>query len=228
MQATTAQISHARDTFVLRVAIHKWRSALVRLRERTAQADARIGAYRQRAAFVSWQVHLQERRKAAWRADMRVRMQTVRSLRDGALRRDAWARWRQLYQSRLMQQRFAVRIISRCFERWKDNLRAMDAMKERADQLVVAREGRVVVRCWDSWVMTAELKSAERDVAERVGARVVGEFMVLWRRRMCEGSHFLALECFIDLFLQARTSQGKCISRRRREAVRFKPMEECP
>ena len=100
-----------------------------------------------------------------------------------------------------MQQRFAVRLVERCFERWKDGVRGMDAMKERADQLVVAREGRAVVRCWDSWVMAAELKTAERDVAERVGTRVVGEFMVLWRRRMCAGSYFLALERFVDLFL---------------------------
>jgi protein SFI1 len=163
-----------------------------------AQADARAGAYLQKAAFVHWQVHLQERRKAAWRADMRVRMQTVRSLRDGALRRDAWARWRQLYQSRLMQQRFAVRLVERYFERWKDKVREMDAMKERADQLVVAREGMMVVRCWDSWVRAAELRSAERDVAERVGARVVGGFMAFWRRRMCAGPYFLVFEFSVD------------------------------
>jgi protein SFI1 len=99
-----------------------------------------------------------------------------------------------------MQHRFAVRLVERCFERWKDEVRGMDTMKERADQLVVAREGRAVVRCWDSWVMAAELKSAERDLAERVGTRVVGEFMVLWRRRMCVGSYFLALECSINFF----------------------------
>ena len=197
-QATTGQISHARDTFVLRVAIHKWRSALVRLRERIAQADTRAGTYRQKAVLIRWHAHLQERRKAAWRADMRVRMQTVRSLRDGALRRDAWARWRQLYQSRLMHQRFAMRLVERCFERWKDKVRAMVTMKERADQLVVAREGRIVVRSWDSWVLAAELRSAERDVAERVGARVVGEFMALWRRRMCVESYFPPLGCFVD------------------------------
>lgn len=163
-----------------------------------AQADARAGAYLQKGAFVRWQVHLQERRKAAWRADMRVRMQTVRSLRDGALRRDAWARWRQLYQSRLMQQGFAVRLVERYFERWKYKVQETDAIKEKADQLVVAREGRMVIRCWDSWVRAAELKSAERDVAERVGARVVGEFMVFWLRRMCAGSYFLGFECFVD------------------------------
>ena len=195
-QATTAQISHARDTFVLRVAIHKWRTALVRLRERTARADACASASRQKATLVRWHAHLQERRKAAWRADMRVRMQTVRSLRDGALRRDAWARWRQLYQSRLMQQRFAMCLVERYFERWKDGVRAMDAMKESADQLVAAREGRVVVRCWDSWVMATELRSAERDVKERVGARVVGEFMALWRRRMCVGSDLFGFGMF--------------------------------
>ena len=199
-QATTAQISHARDTFVLRVAIHKWRSALGRLRERTAQADTHAGTCRQKAVLIRWHAHLQERRKAAWRADMRVRMQMVRSLRDGALRRDAWARWRQLYQSRLMQQRFAMRFVERCFERWKDKVRAMVTMKERADQLVVLREGRVVVRSWDSWVLAAERRSAERDVAERIGARVVGEFMVLWRRRMCVESHFPALGCLLTLF----------------------------
>jgi protein SFI1 len=134
---------------------------------------------------------------------MRVRMQTVRSLRDGALRRDAWARWRQLYQSRLMQQHSAMRLVERFFERWKDKVRVMDTMKGRANQLVLVREGTVVVRSWDSWVVAAELRTAERDVAERIGARVVGEFMALWRRRMCVESCFLALGCFIDLFPQA-------------------------
>ncbi|KAI0302238.1 Sfi1 spindle body protein-domain-containing protein [Russula brevipes] len=184
--ATTAQIAHARDTFVLRIVVHKWRSALARRRERVAQADARANAYRQKTALAHWHAHLQERRKAAWRADMRVRMQTVRSLREAALRRDAWARWRQLYQSRLMQQRFAVRLVEGCFKRWKDRLWETDAMKGRADQLVVARQGGAVVRCWDSWVRAAELRRAERDVAERVGARVVRDSMVFWRQRTRE------------------------------------------
>jgi hypothetical protein len=101
-----------------------------------------------------------------------------------------------------MQQRFALRLVECCFERWKDKVRATDAMKERADQLVVAREGKVVIRCWDSWVMGTELRSAERDVAERVGARIVEEFMALWRRRMCARSYLSAWECSIDLFPQ--------------------------
>jgi hypothetical protein len=137
-QATTAQIAHARDTFVLRVAIHKWHSALAQRRDATARADALADTHRLNTVLVRWHAHLQERRKAAWRADMRVRMQTVRSLREAALRRDAWVLWRQLYQSRLMQQRFAVRLV----ERWKDRLREMDAMKERADQVAVARRVR--------------------------------------------------------------------------------------
>jgi hypothetical protein len=88
-----------------------------------------------------------------------------------------------------MQQRFAVRLVERCFERWKDRMREMDAIKERADQVVVARGGKVVVRCWDSWVRTAELRSAEREVSERVGARVVRESMAFWRRRTCAHGH---------------------------------------
>ena len=183
MQATTAQIAHARDTFVLRVATHKWHAALARRREEAALADARADTHHLKMALIHWHAHLQERRKAAWRADMRVRMHTVRSLREAALRRDAWVLWRQLYQSRLMQQRCAVRLVERCFERWKDRLREMDAMKPQADQVVVAREGKVVVRCWDSWVRAAEMRSAEREVSERVGARVVRESMAFWRRK---------------------------------------------
>ncbi len=42
----------------------------------------------------------------------------------------------------------------------------MDAVKERADQVVVAREGKVVVRCWDLWVRATELRSVECKVSE--------------------------------------------------------------
>ncbi|KAI0306384.1 hypothetical protein B0F90DRAFT_1814293 [Multifurca ochricompacta] len=184
--ATTTQIAHARDTFVLRVALHKWSSALSRQREHAAHADARANAYRLKAVFMLWHERLQGRRKAAWRADMRMRMQTVRSLREAALRRDVWARWRQLYQSRLLQQRLAARLIERSFERWKGRLREMDAMRERADEFAVTKEGEVVDRCWDSWVRASELKSAERIIAERVGARVVKESIAFWRQRTHE------------------------------------------
>jgi protein SFI1 len=177
-------VAHARDTFVLRVTIHKWRAALTQRREFVARADSRANTYRQKAALVFWHTRLQERRKAAWCADMRMRMQTVRSLRESALRRDVWAHWRQLYQSRLLQQRLAGHLIERCFERWKGQLREMISMKRRADEFVVARQGEVVVRCWDSWRRTAELRGAERAIAERVGARVVRESMAFWYQRM--------------------------------------------
>ena len=168
---------------MLRVTVHKWHAALVRQRERATRADARADAYRRKVALIRWHTRLQERQKAAWRADMRMRMQTVRSLREAALRRDAWARWRQLYQSRLLQQRFAVRIVGRCFERWKSKLRETDVMRRRADEVVAAREGEAVGRCWDSWRRAAELRSAERAIAERVGARVVRESVAFWRQR---------------------------------------------
>ena len=106
-----------------------------------------------------------------------------------------------------MQQRFAVCLVERCFERWKDRMREMDAIKERADQVVVAREGNVVVRCWDSWVRAAELRSAEREVSERVGARVVGESMAFWRRRTCAPViSLLGLKMLIDFLFSAGTN----------------------
>jgi hypothetical protein len=135
---------------VLRVAIHKWRAALAQRRKCAVCADARANTYHRKAALVRWHIRLQERQKAAWRADMRTRMQTVQSLHDAAMRRDTWAHWRQLYQSRLLQQRFAMCLVERCFERWKDKLREIISMKRRADEFVVMREGEAAGRCWDS------------------------------------------------------------------------------
>ncbi|KAH9027675.1 hypothetical protein EDB84DRAFT_1589036 [Lactarius hengduanensis] len=183
---TAVQIAHARDTFVLRVAIHKWRAALQHQRERAAHADALANAHRQKATLVRWHAHLQERQKAAWRADMRTRMQTVRSLRDAALRRDAWAHWRRLYQSRVLQQRVEVRLVERCLVQWKGKLRETEVLKGRADEFAATKEGKVVDRCWDSWRRAAELKSTERVIAERVGARIVRESVVSWRQRTRE------------------------------------------
>ena len=147
---------------------------------RNMQADACAGALLQKAAFVCWQVHLQERREAVWSPDMHMWMQMVQSLCDAVLHRDAWVHWHQLYQSRLMQQCFAVCLVERCFKRWKDKVQDMVTIKERADQLVVVREGRIVVQCWDSWVRAAEVRSADRDVARRVGACIVGDFVAFW------------------------------------------------
>ncbi|KAH9180760.1 hypothetical protein EDB89DRAFT_2122162 [Lactarius sanguifluus] len=194
---TEVQIAHARDTFVLRVAIHKWRAALQHQRERAARADALANAYCQKATL--------ERQKAAWRADMRTRMQTVRSLRDAALRRDAWAHWRRLYQSRVLQQRVEVRLVERCLVRWKGKLRET--------------EGKVVDRCWDSWRRAAELKGAERVITERVGARIVKESVVSWRQRTREQQradalHDVAVKRFA--FNRWRNSYGRILALERR------------
>ncbi|KAH9001065.1 hypothetical protein EDB92DRAFT_1811986 [Lactarius akahatsu] len=192
---TTVQIAHARDTFVLRVAIHKWRAALQHQRERAAHADALANAYRQKATL--------ERQKAAWRADMRTRMQTVRSLRDAALRRDAWAHWRRLYQSRLLQQRV------------EGKLRETEVLKGRADEFAATKEGKVVDRCWDSWRRAAELKSAERVIAERVGARIVRDSMVSWRQRT-ERTHSTTLPVKRFAFNRWRNSYGRILALERR------------
>ena len=202
MQTTTIQVAHARDTFVLRVAIHKWRAALQHQREQAARADARAKAYSQKTTLVRWHTHLQERQKAAWRADMRTRMHTVRSLRDAALRRDAWAHWRRLYQSRLLEQRVEVRLLERCLAQWKNKLQEMEALKGRADEFVTMTEGRVVDRCWDSWRRTTDLRSAERIIAAKVGARIVRESVVHWRQRTCARPFAFLTAAFSNWFLQ--------------------------
>ncbi|KAI0273395.1 hypothetical protein BC834DRAFT_921486 [Gloeopeniophorella convolvens] len=183
---TTAQVAQARDTFVLRLAIHKWRAALARTRELAAHADARAAAARKATALGYWHARLHGRRQAAWRADMRARMHTLRARRDAALRKDAWARWRQLYQSRLVQQRGAARALGRCFAAWRARLAEVRALGAHAEERARERDGVAVVQCWDAWRRAAELRGLERALAEKVHGRVLREAVEVWRQRTRE------------------------------------------
>ena len=78
----------------------------------------------------------------------------------------------------------------------------MEVLKRRADEFVAMKERRDVDRCWDLWRRTAELKSAERIIAERVGARIVKESVVLWRQRTYARSYVFLTGTFTYSSLQ--------------------------
>ena len=87
--------------------------------------------------------------------------------------------------------------------RWRGKLRETEVLQGRANEFAVMMEGRVVDRCWDSWRRTTELKSAERVIAERVGARIMRESVVFWRQRTYAQPCAFLTGAFVNSFLQA-------------------------
>ncbi|KAH9951317.1 Sfi1 spindle body protein-domain-containing protein [Amylocystis lapponica] len=181
---THDQIAHARDTLVLRLALHRWRqrtaARLALIQRVTALADAR----RLRLALHVWHGRLREKRQADWRAAMRAKMKTVRDARDVKLRRDAWAKWRQAHRAHLAAQHCAQQLVRRAMRRWRARVAALDGLDAAAEHFVYAKEERAVERCWDMWRRALEMQRAEKVMAERVGLRVMSEVVEVWKKRL--------------------------------------------
>jgi protein SFI1 len=137
-----------------------------------------------RAALTIWESRLKEKRQTEWRNDMRMKMKTVREKREGKLRKDAWAKWRQSYRSHLSGQHYTERLVLRFFRRWKTKLSAVDHLEAAADGFLNGREDRAVNRCWDYWRRAVELRNAERSVVERVSLRIMEDAMSVWKKHM--------------------------------------------
>lgn len=114
---------------------------------------------------------------------MRKKMKTVREKREGTLRKDAWAKWRQSYRSHLSGQHYAECLALRFFRKWKTKLLEVDHLEAAGDKFCDRRDRRAAERCWIYWRRAGQLRSAERLVLENVGLRVMGDVMDIWKKR---------------------------------------------
>ncbi|KII88582.1 hypothetical protein PLICRDRAFT_698940 [Plicaturopsis crispa FD-325 SS-3] len=198
---TNEQIGRARDTLVVRLALQRWRArteAHLDLYERvTILANKR----RLRSALSAWRTKFKHSRQIHWRNDMRAKMKSVREKREGKLRKDAWAKWRQSYRSHLSGLHYSERLVLRSFQRWKDRLTAIDRLEDAADEFTRRRELRIREECWMRWRKAADIGDAEKTVIERVGLRIMGNAMDAWRRRVHENH---TADAFYDIVLKKK------------------------
>jgi protein SFI1 len=114
---------------------------------------------------------------------MRRKMKTVREKREGKLRKDAWAKWRQSYRSHLSGQHYTERLVLRFFQRWKTKLQEVDHLEAAGDQFLDDKERKAAERCWTYWKRAVQLRNAERSVVESVGLRIMGDAMDIWKKQ---------------------------------------------
>jgi protein SFI1 len=177
-------MGQARDCHILRLALHTWRTLLasrLELRQRVSHfSDER----RLKVAFNIWVHKLHDKRRISQQHAMRAKMKIIREKRESKLRKDAWAKWRQSYQSHLSRQHYAERLILRLYQRWKHRLYSLDHMDTAADIHLSGIERKNLEKTWSYWRRELEIKMMERTISESVCVKVMKEAMKVWMRRL--------------------------------------------
>ncbi|RPD79963.1 hypothetical protein L226DRAFT_550172 [Lentinus tigrinus ALCF2SS1-7] len=191
---TGDQIAAARDSLILRRAFQRWRQRTAARRELFLRVATLCNRRFLKRFFQVWKTKYKEKKQVQWREDMRARMKAVRERDELRLKRELWARWRQVYLSHVSEQQFSRKITARFLNRWKDKLRQLDELDAAAEHFVYVREEKVVDRYWESWRRALDLRRAEKIMKERVGLRLMSNGMDTWRRqlhqyRVAEGFH---------------------------------------
>lgn len=136
-----------------------------------------------RAVLDAWKLKLKGKRQSDWRNSMRSKMKSIREKREGKLRNDAWAKWRQSYRSHLSGQLYAEHLVLRFFRRWKTRLLVMDHLEAAGDEFLHVQKRKTAEKYWLCWRRALELRNAQRSVVESVGLRVMGDALVVWKKR---------------------------------------------
>ena len=184
MKTTNQQISEARDLLIMRISMQKWQAKVQRRREYHQQISATFELRRLKRAMDMWRMKLHAKRQIQWRDSMRSRMKVVRLSREKKLKSDAWAKWRQLYQSRLSAQHYSKHLLVRSFSRWRRRLAGVDEVEDTGENLAQVFDSRRVSRFWYIWRKASALRAAESLLVERVNLRVMNDAMAVWKKRM--------------------------------------------
>jgi len=115
---------------------------------------------------------------------MRMKMKLIKERGDLKLKKDAWAKWRQLHRSRRASQQYSDHLLFRCYARWKQRLSNLDAFEATADVVSRAAALNDTKKCFVVWRKLANLQIIERHVVEQVNMRITCEIVDNWRKRM--------------------------------------------
>ncbi|KAI0831195.1 Sfi1 spindle body protein-domain-containing protein [Trametes gibbosa] len=211
---TGEQIAEARDSLVLRRALHQWRKRTAERREYYLRVAALCDRRCLKRTLHVWKIKFKEKKQVHWREDMRARMKAVRDRDELRLKKDAWAKWRQSYRSHLSEQQFSRKLVVRFFVRWKARAGKLDELDAAAEHFVYAKEERIVERCWDLWRRGAELRLAEKSLRDRVDLRIIAGALDIWQKNSHD--HQIADECHDRLVVKHALLRWKAAQQRTR------------
>ena len=110
-------------------------------------------------------------------------MKIMKKKLDLNVKKDAWAKWRQLQLSRRADRQYRLFFLIRFFARWKTRLRQVSEMAEVANEYASHLDLKVADRCWDYWKRAAVSRHRELVVIQRVDWRIMVNAFGRWKQR---------------------------------------------
>ncbi|KAF8636478.1 hypothetical protein AX17_003293 [Amanita inopinata Kibby_2008] len=219
---TNKQIDEARDNLVLRVTLQRWRNIHVARQALYERAGKVLKNRCIRHIFEIWISRFKLKQQEKWRQDMRMRMKTVREKHELKLEKDAWARWRQLYRSRLATQNYDERLMINYFKRWQARAWHIGGLETLADNVGQRRMNRVLIWGWTRWKRALELHFSEKAVVEQADLRRMKTAVIIWRKRATD---LQAAEVYHEFVLTKRSLNSWKAARDRRELMSTKAVK---
>jgi protein SFI1 len=184
-QTTYAQVSHARDTIVFHDKWGRWKTRTIDNRQLLERVSLLSDARLLRAVLHTWNARMMNRRRAATQHAMQVKLSDFRTIREQRILKDAWSKWRQSYQSHLVQQQYQERLVLQVYRRWKDRILGCRDMETRAVQYSTGKAWRLAGALWCHWSAKTPIAYAERIATEKRGTRIVRHALTIWYRQLC-------------------------------------------
>ncbi len=167
---------------MLRLALHHWRNSLV-LRQTMYGDVSKLDDERRLSTFFDlWRKKLREKQQARWRSEMRNKMKIVRDRRSLRIIRDTWASWHQTYQVSFADRAYQQKVLLLAFLKWKELYHRVHTTEGKSEQLIILRDQRLLLHCWQTWRTAAGMAGAEKEMAGRVHAGVIWNAWSTWRK----------------------------------------------
>ncbi|KAJ3519427.1 hypothetical protein NM688_g9302 [Phlebia brevispora] len=199
---TNEQIAQARESLLVRQALHQWRTSTTERREMYRRVASLSDSRCLKVTLQVWREKLKQKQQVKWRQDMRARMKTVRDNHDARLKQDAWMVWKQKYHVVAADRNYCRRLLLRFFSAWKGRKSRLDQLQVRGEDLISLRERSQMERCWALWRHAIQLRQTENIVAGRVDLRILSDALDTWKRRLRENQ---GTDRHYDFFLMRRT-----------------------
>jgi protein SFI1 len=168
---------------LLRLFMQRWQSKLASRRQFQNQQIVEFSKRHLKTAFRVWQAKLKQKQQLVWRSEMRKKLKIIKNKLDLNVKKDAWAKWRQLQLSRRADRQYRLFFLVHFFARWKTKLRQVSEMADVANEYASHLDLKVADRFWDYWKRAAISRHRELVVVQRVDWRIMVNAFDRWKQR---------------------------------------------
>jgi protein SFI1 len=134
--------------------------------------------------FELWKAKFKQKKRAAWREDMRQKMKVIKWKSELRIKREAWTKWQRLLLLQRAQKHYEVGLLSAVSVDGKKRLLELESLEQRADMFLKEADFKLLDRLWHQWKFNTVLRRKYLIMARRVESRILADALDKWKTRM--------------------------------------------